>query len=130
LECFEQTEPAINGNIFNGTVTYYPFRQYLDIQPGGTEKIQKYYAVGSQMVAVSNTTGGQTTLNWILSDQVGSTTVTANADGTWNSEIRYSAFGEIRFNSGITPTNYRYTGQLADSYIKLSWFNSRWYDCP
>jgi hypothetical protein len=78
----------------NGTVTYYPFREYLDIQPGGTEKIQKYYAVGSQMVAVSNTTGGQTTLNWILSDQVGSTTVTANADGTWNSEIRYSAFGE------------------------------------
>jgi hypothetical protein len=105
----------------NGTVTYYPSCQYLDVFPsGGGETVQKYYAVGSQMVAVSNTSGGQTTLNWILSDQVGSTTVTANADGTWNSEIRYS--------NGATQTNYRYTGQLADSYIKLSWFNSHWYD--
>jgi hypothetical protein len=54
----------------NGTVNYYPSRQYLDIQPGGTEIIQKSYMVGSLMVATAGTIGGQTTLNWILSDQV------------------------------------------------------------
>jgi hypothetical protein len=39
------------------------------------------------------------TLTWILTDNLNSTTVTANEDGTFNSELRYSAFGEI-----TTPT--------------------------
>jgi RHS repeat-associated protein len=69
-----------------------------------------------------------TSLQWLISDNLGSTSVTTNSDGTFNSEIRYTAFGEIRWKNGITPTNYRYTGQLDDSYIKLDWFNSRWYD--
>jgi RHS repeat-associated protein len=52
----------------------------------------------------------------------------ANADGSWNSEIKYSAFGEVRDSSGLTPTEYRYTGQMEHSYIKLYWYRSRWYD--
>jgi RHS repeat-associated protein len=67
-------------------------------------------------------------LNWILADHLGSTSITAAADGSKIAELRYSAFGEVRFSSGITPTEYQYTGQLNVSTIKLSWFNSRWYD--
>ncbi|MDR3577814.1 MAG: RHS repeat-associated core domain-containing protein [Anaerolineaceae bacterium] len=37
-------------------------------------------------------------------------------------------FGEIRFSSGNTPTNYQYTGQLAEPEIGLSWYASRFYD--
>jgi RHS repeat-associated protein len=69
-----------------------------------------------------------TSCPFVLSDQVGSTTVTANADGTWNSEIRYSAFGEIRYSNGITQTNYRYTGQLAQAELGLDYYVARWYD--
>ncbi len=29
---------------------------------------------------------------------------------------------------GVETTDYRYTGQRADSYINLYWYNSRWYD--
>jgi len=60
------------------------------------------------------------TLQWMISDQLGSTSTTANADGTWNSDIRYTAFGEIRFKSGVTATGYRYTGQL-DMQGSIGW---------
>ena len=75
---------------------------------------------GSQTVAVQTAlNGAQGTLNWVLSDNLNSTTVTANADGTFNSELRYSAFGEIRYSSGSTPTNYQYTGQLSQQAVGL-----------
>jgi hypothetical protein len=107
----------------------YFFCQYVDIfSPTSAETIQKHYLVGSQTIAENTISNGVTTLYWLLSDQVGSTTVAANADGSWSGQILYTAFGEIRSASGNTPTQYRYTGQLADSYIKLDWYASRFYD--
>jgi len=43
----------------------------------------------------------------------GSASLTANADGSLNSEQRYTAFGEVRWVSGELSTDYRYTGQLS-----------------
>ena len=43
-------------------------------------------------------------------DQVNSTTVTANADGSFQSEVRYSAYGEVRHADGTTVTDKLYTG--------------------
>ncbi|MBI9049664.1 MAG: hypothetical protein JEZ00_09610 [Anaerolineaceae bacterium] len=59
---------------------------------------------------------------------MGSSSITTTADGTWNSEIRYSAFGETRYSSGITPTDYRYTGQLEQADVNLYYYNARYYD--
>jgi len=72
--------------------------------------------------------GSNDTLNWILSDHLGSASVTANADGTWNSEIKYTAFGEVRASYGLTPTDYRYTGQLDVAELGLIYFVARFYD--
>jgi RHS repeat-associated protein len=52
----------------------------------------------------------------------------ADADGTWNSTIQYTAFGEIRLTRGITPTKYRYTGQLAQAEMGLDYYVARFYD--
>jgi RHS repeat-associated protein len=76
------------------------------------------------------------TLQWILSDHLGSTSTTANpstgsgqaADGTLNSVIQYTAFGEIRLTQGVTQTKYRYTGQLAQAELGLDYYVARWYD--
>jgi len=64
-----------------------------------------------------------------------------NADGTWNSEIKYrgappegafpaggTAFGEVRASYGLTPTEYRYTGQLEQAELGLIYFVARFYD--
>jgi hypothetical protein len=59
-----------------------------------------------------------------------STSATANADGSLNSVIQYTAYGrealpersagrEIRFTQGVTPTKYRYTGQLVQAELGL-----------
>ncbi len=67
-----------------------------------------------------------------MDDHLGSTAVTASADGTTElAELRYKAWGEYR-DSGYapsdTPTTYRFTGQRDDGYIKLVQMGVRWYD--
>ncbi len=37
-------------------------------------------------------------------------------------------FGESRGGAGTTLTDYGFTGQRRNSYIKLVWYGSRWYD--
>ncbi len=102
--------------------------------------------------------GTQNTLNWLLSDHTSAGSVEpwvrlplqpqrtvasgfdiifkssrealpkCNAGSTWFSELRYSAFGETRYSSGITATDYRYTGQLQQADINLYYYNARYYD--
>jgi RHS repeat-associated protein len=54
--------------------------------------------------------------------------VTAQADGAFQSEMRYTAFGETRFSSGPTPTDYQYTGQRHEAEFGLYFYKARWYD--
>jgi RHS repeat-associated protein len=54
--------------------------------------------------------------------------VTAQADGTFQSEMRYTAFGETRSSSGPTPTDYQYTGQRHEAEFGLYFYKARWYD--
>ena len=39
----------------------------------------------------------------------------------------YRAFGEQRYSSGTTPTDYQFTGQLAPD-VELYYYGARWYD--
>ncbi len=64
----------------------------------------------------------------VISDHLGSTSTTANADGMLHSVIQYTAFGEIRSTQGNTPTQYRYTGQLAQAELGLDYYIARFYD--
>jgi hypothetical protein len=49
----------------------------------------------------------------------GSASTIANANGIWNSEIRYSDFGEICWKIGVKPSNYRYRGAPCKSTGQL-----------
>ncbi len=73
-------------------------------------QITKYYYAGTSRVAMR--VNG--TLSFLLSDHLGSTSITTNASGTKTSEIRYTAWGEIRYTWGSTPTDYTYTGQYSN----------------
>ncbi|MCL4272238.1 MAG: hypothetical protein KJZ77_00075 [Anaerolineales bacterium] len=64
-------------------------------------------------------------LLYILGDHLGSTSIVTDADGTKVSEIRYKAWGEIRYESGASPTEYTYTGQYSCHYINLLWYGSK-----
>jgi RHS repeat-associated protein len=77
------------------------------------------------------------TINYFLGDNLGSTSVTADANGAAVSTIHYKPWGEIRtpldsttnlpYNPG--PSNYTYTGQYSNmDDFGLMFYNARWYD--
>jgi RHS repeat-associated protein len=82
------------------------------------------------------------TLTYLLTDQLGSTSVAVNTSGTKTSEVRYKPWGEVRYAwnlapTGGLPTDYTFTGQK--SYMDdptttntegfgLMYYNARWYD--
>lgn len=67
-------------------------------------------------------------LTWLLSDHLGSTTVTVNASGNLVSSLRYTAVGETRSANGTNATDYRYTGQRSEAEIGLYYYVARFHD--
>src|SRR5512138_3707522 len=65
----------------------------------------------------------------MLSDQLGSTSVTVKASDSTVSVQRYRPWGEVRDTSGEMPTKYTYTGQYSNmGDFGLMFYNARWYD--
>ena len=121
----------------NGVVTYYLGKYYeKTVQNGHYAETcaecffsKKHYSAGSSIIAVRTVVDGtQDTLNWLVGDHLGSTSLVTDSSGAVVSEVRYSAFGEMRYLNGETVTDLLYTGQKLDSYINLYWYGSRWYD--
>ena len=48
--------------------------------------------------------------------------------GTVVSEMKYTAFGEVWSENGVSPTDYAYTGQRYEAEFGLSYYVARWYD--
>jgi RHS repeat-associated protein len=98
--------------------------------------VTKYYFAGSQRVAMR--VGGA--LTYLFSDHLGSTSLTTNGAGVKTSEIRYTAWGEVRYStttSASLPTQYTFTGQFShmddpttqpEEGFGLMFYNARWYD--
>jgi len=105
-----------------GTNTTYFAGTHYEVTNG---TVTKYYYAGSQRIAMR--TNG--TLNYLLGDHLGSTSLTTDANGQVISELRYKPWGETRYSSGSEQTKYTYTGQY--SYVSdfgLHFYNARWYD--
>jgi len=85
----------------------------------------KYYLAGGQRIAMRS--GG--TLYYLLGDHLGSTSLTTDSAGSVVSELRYTAWGEVRYQAGTTPTNYTYTGQYSNTAdFGLMYYGARMYD--
>ena len=110
-------------------------------------EITKYYMAGSTRIAMRKYTIPQNmTVEYLLSDHLGSTSLTTDANGAKVLELRYKAWGEVRASWTASPTTtpaykspaYTYTGQY--SYMDdpttssttegfgLMFYNARWYD--
>jgi RHS repeat-associated protein len=86
--------------------------------------ITKYYFAGTQRIAMR--TNGE--LNYLLADHLGSTGVVTDAAGTVIAETRYTPYGETRFSTGTSPTDYLYTSQRQEAGLGLYFYTARWYD--
>ena len=93
---------------------------------GSTSTMKKYYSAGGARIAMRT---GASTLNFILSDHLGSTSVTTDSNGALPTDNRYKAWGELRYASGTLPTKFTYTGQYSNvADFGLMYYGARWYD--
>jgi hypothetical protein len=88
----------------------------------GTGK--SYYFAGAQRIAMRTSAG----VEFLLGDHLGSTSLTVDSLGGNPRELRYYPWGEVRWASGTTPTDYRFTDQMEVASIGLYFYNVRWYD--
>jgi RHS repeat-associated protein len=105
----------------NGVTTAFVGNHY-EVTGGAATK---YYFAGASRVAMRQ----NGTLFFLLSDHLGSTSLTTDANGVKVGGLRYNAWGAVRYADGATPTKYTYTGQY--SYMGefgLMFFNARWLD--
>ncbi|WP_423223227.1 RHS repeat-associated core domain-containing protein [Candidatus Amarolinea aalborgensis] len=113
-------------SVLNGETITYVGSLYEKKVVGSATTHTKYYTFGGRRIAVR--VAG--ILSWLLSDHLGSTTVTADGvSGVRTAELWYKPWGESRGTPfGATPTTYRFTGQREDASIGLYFYNARYYD--
>jgi RHS repeat-associated protein len=75
---------------------------------------------------------GATTLNWLLGDYLGSTSIITDARGNNPIKLLYKPWGEVRYSSSTPPTTFLFTGQRRESALGgaegLYFYGSRWFD--
>ncbi|MGH2582800.1 MAG: RHS repeat-associated core domain-containing protein, partial [Anaerolineales bacterium] len=89
------------------------------------EIVTKYYYAGGQRIAMR----ADGNVAFLLGDHLGSTSLTTDGAGNVVAEQWYTAWGEVRFDSGDLLTSYTYTGQYSYAGdFGLMYYNARWYD--
>ncbi|MBA3532769.1 MAG: RHS repeat-associated core domain-containing protein [Ardenticatenales bacterium] len=83
----------------------------------------RYYYAGAQRIAQRIESRPPV---WTIGDHLGSTSFSIDSANTV-SELRYKPWGATRYESGTTPTERRYTGQIQDA-ADIYFYNARYYD--
>jgi RHS repeat-associated protein len=110
----------------NGVTTVIVGDHYEVRTDGEGAVTREYYFAGSSPIAVRELPSGK--LSWLLTDHLGSISAVADANGALTAELRYRAFGDVRYAAGISPTTYQYTGQRAEPLLGIHDYRARWYD--
>ena len=118
-----------NGSMVKSTVneiTTYYIGGYYELKIDGTTETETKYYTGPTGRFAMRVEG---TLYWIFSDHLQSSSVILDEVGNVINRTDYTAFGEVRAETGTSPTDYQYTGQRSylDSF-DLHYYVARWYD--
>ena len=114
----------------NDTITVYIGGYYEYEITGSTTTTRAYYSAGGQKVALRTITGTDNKLYYLLTDHLGSTSVSYRSDGGQTVTQKYKPWGEVRPNGvNSLPTKYTYTGQYSEvDSFGLMYYLARWYD--
>jgi len=93
-----------------------------------TNTFTKQYQFNGRLIALREGLATSSPVSFMAANQLGSTTTTLWADGTVRADQRYTPWGEERWASNATPTEYQYTSQRNDSTLGLYDYNARYYD--
>ncbi len=110
--------------VSDGGTTYYIGNHTEWRVQQGVGTLTTYYYADGQRVAMRQ----GSTFSYLLTDHLGSTSVTVDSSGAEIAELRYKPWGETRYESGSTPTDRRFTGQTLDRSTGLYFYGARYYD--
>jgi RHS repeat-associated protein len=115
------TTPYTSGTPGTPVLTAYYFGGAYEVTGSN---VRKYYSFEGQSILRDNEG-----LQYLLNDHLGSVMGIIDDEGILTSQQRYLPFGGVRQleSSFITQTDYGYTGQRDNSYIKLMDYDFRWY---
>ena len=97
----------------NDTITVYIGGYYEYEVTGSTTTTRTYYSAGGQRVGLRTITGTDNKLYYLLTDHLGSTSVSYRSDSGQTVTQKYMPWGELR-SGGPLPTKYSYTGQYSE----------------
>jgi RHS repeat-associated protein len=91
--------------------------------------VTKYYHFAGQKVAMRQCVAfrGCDAPMYLHGDHLGSVSLTTNSGGTVAAESRYLPFGEQRWASGLSETDFSFTGQREERGFGLADYNARFY---
>jgi RHS repeat-associated protein len=90
-----------------------------------SSSLTRYYYAGSTRVAMRK----NNTVYYLLSDHLGSTSLTTDENGQNPVKQYYLPWGEVRYTDGTLQTKYTYTGQYSNvTDFGLMYYNARYYD--
>jgi RHS repeat-associated protein len=113
-------------SILDGVATVYLGDYYeYDV---GTGITRSYYGSGSAMRVAGASDPESNGVFYLLKDHLGSTNLAIDSAGNLVGEMRYKAWGETRYISGTTPTDFNYTGQRQEQDLGFYYYKARWYD--
>jgi len=99
----------------------------LVTNPPAGQVYRSYYFFGSVRVAMREFSGSTNVLTYLVTDHLGSTSLTLDASGVEVARMGYKPWGETRYTSGTSATDYKFTGQLQLN-IGIYLYGSRFYD--
>jgi RHS repeat-associated protein len=113
----------LNGRLSMGT------RRALALEtPPANQTWKVYYYAGAQLVAMRVMTSTASTLYFLHSDHLGSTSLTTDVNGNVLARQSYYPYGSVRAAQGQLPTDITFTGQRADAtglmYYRARYFSS------
>jgi RHS repeat-associated protein len=98
------------------------------LAPPSGQVWRSYYFQGATRLAMRVQVNGVTDqVYYLLTDHLGSTTVSYRSDGVDTRFQSYKPWGEMRQGGNSLPTDRTFTGQRWEE-VGLYYFNARWYD--
>ena len=115
----------VNSSGITTATTYYPNKYY---EQSGSD-IVKYIYAGGVLISTVKKSGGTTTVSFIHSDHLGSTSAVTDSTGAVLQSMDYYPFGSQRICAGVScSAEKRYIGEYYDVDTALNYLNARYYD--
>lgn len=109
------------------TVYAFGLEEHVYDGSGNHQSDTSYYSLGGRLIGELTTAGTQCFLTDALGSVLSTFNDVANSATVLGNQV-YGPYGNQRYSAGAMGTNKGFTGQYADAFSGLDYYNARYYD--